>query len=988
MGLAAQKTLRGKRPQLPLYSPDYALGVSVFARRYFEILFGRINGSCMFVFDNYQDMPVNSEFHGMMSHVLSAVPEGITVIILSRKDLPQKFARLQAHGIIRLIGWDEIRFTPEEAQALIEEKGRGRVKAQELQHLCEKTDGWAAGLMLCLRGMDRNDYLAGWMDIFTKKNISDYFAHEVFHHFDKEMRDFLLKTSFLPSMTLKMVSRLEGIKNAEAIQNRLVKDYCFVKTYSQDDVVYRYHPLFREFLTTMAKKTYSRDTLTRIKNDAAIVLAEGGSVEDAMQLLNESGDMERMTAIIQKYAASMVRQGRYQTLSSWLEMVPGEMLTTNPWLVYWKGVCQLPFQPAESRGFFERAFDCFSSQNEASGAFLSWAGIVEAIMYGREGLKTLDKWLPVINTMLNKFKRFPSGEIEADVTCSVFRVLSLRKPLHFDTEQWLPRIHAIAQKSTDVSQKIRALTSLAHYFYSCGEFRRLEVILASLSDLLQRYEVPPLTRLTVYWLRAAFHNAMSMYGECLHDVSEGLELARNLKINVMEYMLLGHGVLSSLKQGNLSRANQYLLKMASALALIKPWEAGFYHYCAAWEALYRKQVTQASTHTEYCLELYKEIGNPWTLTISYILEGVVLHASGNIRKALKSISQARSLGSQTKNLFTPFMCDLIDGYLYLQQGKDEDALAAFRKGLGHGKENGFVNLFMWPPGLLETVLTKALEQGIEEEYAKQLIRRNDLLPLSHHEANERWPWPIKIYTLGRFGVIRDGNPVQFTGKIPQKPLFMLKALIAFGGREVSEERLTDILWPEADGDAAHSSFATTLSRLRQFLGDEKVIGCCDGKAMLDPRYCYVDVWSFERLLGEAFSLLEKGNSGRELEDALKLSQKVIRMYTGPFLGGENEPWMVSIRERLRNKVIRMIRTCGRYLEEAGELENSLECYQKGLEVDDLIEEFYRRMMKCHYRLGRRAEALSVYKQCSLVLSSVLGIHPSEETEALARELKR
>jgi two-component SAPR family response regulator len=112
------------------------------------------------------------------------------------------------------------------------------------------------------------------------------------------------------------------------------------------------------------------------------------------------------------------------------------------------------------------------------------------------------------------------------------------------------------------------------------------------------------------------------------------------------------------------------------------------------------------------------------------------------------------------------------------------------------------------------------------------------------------------------------------------------------------------------------------------------------------------------------------------------------MYTGPFLGGENEPWMVSIRERLRNKVIRMIRTCGRYLEEAGELENSLECYQKGLEVDDLIEEFYRRMMKCHYRLGRRAEALSVYKQCSLVLSSVLGIHPSEETEALARELKR
>jgi DNA-binding SARP family transcriptional activator len=70
------------------------------------------------------------------------------------------------------------------------------------------------------------------------------------------------------------------------------------------------------------------------------------------------------------------------------------------------------------------------------------------------------------------------------------------------------------------------------------------------------------------------------------------------------------------------------------------------------------------------------------------------------------------------------------------------------------------------------------------------------------------------------------------------------------------------------------------------------------------------------------------------------------------------------------------------------LEHALECYQKGLEVDDLIEEFYQRMMKCYYQLGRRAEALSVYKRCSEVLSSVLGIEPSEETVALARELKK
>ena len=65
---------------------------------------------------------------------------------------------------------------------------------------------------------------------------------------------------------------------------------------------------------------------------------------------------------------------------------------------------------------------------------------------------------------------------------------------------------------------------------------------------------------------------------------------------------------------------------------------------------------------------------------------------------------------------------------------------------------------------------------------------------------EEWPYPIKIYTLGRFEIIRDDEPLHFSGKEQKKPLELLKALIAFGGRDVPEERLTDALWPDADGD--------------------------------------------------------------------------------------------------------------------------------------------------------------------------------------------
>jgi DNA-binding SARP family transcriptional activator len=98
--------------------------------------------------------------------------------------------------------------------------------------------------------------------------------------------------------------------------------------------------------------------------------------------------------------------------------------------------------------------------------------------------------------------------------------------------------------------------------------------------------------------------------------------------------------------------------------------------------------------------------------------------------------------------------------------------------------------------------------------------------------------------------------------------------------------------------------------------------------------------------------------------------------------------MVSIRERLRNKFLRNVRRLGIYWEQSGELARAVDCYQKGLEVDDLAEEFYQCLMKCYQQMGKRAEALAVYKRCYQILSSVLGIEPSPETEAIKQALKR
>jgi hypothetical protein len=103
--------------------------------------------------------------------------------------------------------------------------------------------------------------------------------------------------------------------------------------------------------------------------------------------------------------------------------------------------------------------------------------------------------------------------------------------------------------------------------------QKLEIVLGTLRELLKRHEIPPLARLTVDWVQAAYLNVMSLYDDCRKIVSDGLQVAHELKINLMEYLLLGHGVLSSLKKGDSETVKQYLQRMASGLSFLKPWEA-------------------------------------------------------------------------------------------------------------------------------------------------------------------------------------------------------------------------------------------------------------------------------------------------------------------------------------------------------------------------------------------------------------------------------
>jgi DNA-binding SARP family transcriptional activator len=246
-------------------------------------------------------------------------------------------------------------------------------------------------------------------------------------------------------------------------------------------------------------------------------------------------------------------------------------------------------------------------------------------------------------------------------------------------------------------------------------------------------------------------------------------------------------------------------------------------------------------------------------------------------------------------------------------------------------------------------------------------------------------YPLQIFTLGRFSVARGVAPIRFARKAQHRPLQLLKALIALGGREVGSDRLGMALWPESEGDTAYNAFEITLHRLRKLIGIEKALVLSNGLLTLDNQICWVDVWAFEQAASHAETLLRSLHPNPD--ELASISSKVVTLYHGHFLGRETpEPWSISLRERLRSKFLRHLLDVARHWEKIGQHEAAIQCYQKGLETDDLAEIFYQRLMVCYQQLGRKSEALAVYRRCRTTLSLILSITPSPATETIRRRL--
>ena len=248
-------------------------------------------------------------------------------------------------------------------------------------------------------------------------------------------------------------------------------------------------------------------------------------------------------------------------------------------------------------------------------------------------------------------------------------------------------------------------------------------------------------------------------------------------------------------------------------------------------------------------------------------------------------------------------------------------------------------------------------------------------------------WAVKIFTLGRFEIVQDGQLLRFSGKIQRRPLALLKAIIAFGGRNVREERLIDTLWPDAHGDAARFSFTSALHRLRRLLGQREIVVRKDGKLSLNTQICWVDVWEVERLL-DRVEAIPVARDGKKIffTETMDLVRQAVALYQGAFLYGESDaPWASAFADQVRRRLLRQLAAMGERSQSTEEWTEAALWYEKGLSVDPCAEDVCRCLMIAYSKLCRTGEIMRIYRHCRESLRTLAGITPSAMTEELLKQ---
>jgi DNA-binding SARP family transcriptional activator len=971
LGLAAQPLLRDrKRRGIPLLSPELDRDPASFARRYFRNLFASLAPGTVITLDNLHEIPERSPLYMSLANAAEEIPRGSLLLLVSRDAPGTAFARLQANRIMRVVDAGDLKLTLPETRLMLHERAHVQdPDATELHELCQ---GWAAGLTLLMERRRHGDPLRTSAISLSLQNIFDYFAAEIFDRIAESDQDTLLRLCWLPEFTASLAVQASANDDAGRLVERLYRQNLFVDRRGHASALredsFQFHSLFRAFLRDRAAAMLSPSMLAATRIACARLLQANGAIESAFVLCIEAGDWDGAAQIINRYSEGLLSQGRHQLLSEWIAALPSAQVADDPWLMYWSGVARIGLEPQLARCALEIAYERATRNADSICRVLCVAGVIETVFLEYADFPRLDPWIDVLEELVPQVA-FPDANAQLRVHAALVGATLQRKGNPPALEKYVERTLALLQEADSPNLKVAAATHLLRYGTLVGKMSTAQQVLKLVRPLLADPDVTPLRKGLCELFVAWFYVNAPQERHAQDAIARIEQLSNDHNLPELRRFAAIPAYWLEMSHMRVANAASQIVKLQEAMNPGNAYDVGCLEALKAWSFAMSADPPAALRAAHEAVNLFDRAGSVWHRLLARGLLAWSYRENDDFQSAMFWCNEGRDLARQVNIRVFDVQFDQIEASVSI--ARDEDIRPLLTRLFADASAYGTGLPLRFFPTLAPRLCALALKLNIESSYVNALIETWNWRP--EDCMTEAWPWPVRIYMLGRFEVFVNGERVTFNARAPRKVLSLLKALICLGAKDVRDRRLISTLWSDDELDTAKAAFDITLHRLRRLLVHPEAILVQEGSLRINPEVCWVDALALDRLLA----------SPRDRADA----QAALSMYKGNLLpGDEDEPWSCSLRERLRRKFVHHAELVGSELEALQEWQRAIEHYQRALDADNMTQAFHCGLMRCYSALQRPSEVVSVYQRMQRLLSVTAGLPPSPATEALYRSL--
>lgn len=969
---------------LPLFDPRFGRDPVRFAAGFFQAYFDALAPGTVVVFDDYHEVGAGSLLDAIMITAIAQLTEDRHLIFISRDTAPEVSVRLQAEGRLQILGWPSLRLEDDEARHIVR-LHMSREKSGLAEQLNHFVQGWVAGLVLMLQQDIPAPLPAEAMHSPMTDSINEYFATQLFSQQKEAELDALIRLSLFADFTPEMAEAMMAGSGVHRLVQRMHRRSFFLTRYQDENTDhYRFHPLFLNYLRQEFAVRLPMEEQTMLRLRAADILAGQGAVAEAVRLYQAAETWPQAEALLIAEAPRMYRHGDFGALRKALDRLPAARVDRSAWLLMWRGEVASVNGARLGRPDLERAYALFREAEDLTGALVTWCAIVEGYIFEWGDFHPLDRWIEVFDELEPALAHAPPP-IKYRATVAMFGALFNRRPFEPKISEWAKRTEEVFLNTVDSLTRALVASNLAYYYaFTRGQMGKAAAFVNEIRMEEGHGFNNPIADV-VFLGHFAVVNLWSTgdVAASLVAVHQGIDRVKETGVHMMDFLLYAVGAWTSIAAGEYKRADWFIEELGHTFNHDALLNRCVYHDSRAILHIHRGNVELARAESEISLELARRGGMPYAECACLLTTSFVHGMAGEWTDAEHYRQRAAEIATAMDNQLVLNHLDWFEAADLLRQGRIDASIAPLRKALKSGRiGNYFANLWM-DYETFARLCHVALIHDIEANHVRRLIGNLGVRALDPEWERDGWPYlfRIKVLTGLQVTVLREGRyqPLAVQGRSGE----LLAALVWLGGQNVSQQRLGDLLWPDADGDAARRSFDTTLHRLRRILGNDRLLTLDGGQLSLDPGLYWSDLGDVEVACRALIRAQQASNDQATAEAQAFLIDRVGELPAPGQQGGAFE----AIAATLQRDVESALARAGQYWQQRQAWQDAVQALEAWLRLNPVVELPYIQLMQVYLASGMAAEAAATYERCRENIKQAFGIEPGNEIESLYRQLR-